>query len=81
MVLMSETEAKIPMLDLRAQHAELEEVLLEGFSAVLATGQFVLGNSVEAFESEAVGAVECVEVQAGGKPGVGPEDDIGLSGS
>ena len=52
MVLMSETEAKIPMLDLRAQHAELEEELLEGFSAVLATGQFVLGDSVEAFESD-----------------------------
>ena len=49
---MSTTEAKIPMLDLRAQHAELEEELLEGFSAVLASGRFVLGAAVEAFESE-----------------------------
>jgi dTDP-4-amino-4,6-dideoxygalactose transaminase len=48
---MTTTEAKIPMLDLRAQHAELEEELLEGFSAVLASGRFVLGEPVEAFES------------------------------
>ena len=47
-----EVEAKIPMLDLRAQHAELEEDLLEAFAAVLATGRFVLGDPVEAFESE-----------------------------
>lgn len=44
-------EAKIPMLDLRAQHAELEEELFQGFSAVLASGQFILGDAVEAFES------------------------------
>jgi len=49
---MTATEAKIPMLDLRAQHAELEEELLEGFSAVLASGRFVLGEAVEAFESD-----------------------------
>ncbi len=46
------TEAKIPMIDLRAQHAELEEELFEGFSAVLASGRFILGNSVSAFEAE-----------------------------
>jgi dTDP-4-amino-4,6-dideoxygalactose transaminase len=49
---MSSTEAKIPMIDLRAQHAELEEEIFEGFSAVLASGRFVLGDAVEAFESE-----------------------------
>ena len=49
---MSLTEAKIPMLDLRAQHAELEEELFEGFSAVLASGRFVLGDAVQAFESD-----------------------------
>jgi dTDP-4-amino-4,6-dideoxygalactose transaminase len=49
---MTTTEAKIPMLDLRAQHAELEEELFEGFSAVLASGRFVLGEPVEAFESD-----------------------------
>jgi len=45
-------EAKIPMIDLRAQHTELEEELLEGFSAVLASGRFILGNSVTAFEAD-----------------------------
>lgn len=49
---MSSTEAKIPMLDLRAPHAELEEELFEGFSAVLASGRFVLGDPVKAFESD-----------------------------
>jgi dTDP-4-amino-4,6-dideoxygalactose transaminase len=49
---MTTTEAKIPMLDLRAQHADLEEELLEGFSAVLSAGRFVLGETVEAFESD-----------------------------
>lgn len=49
---MTATEAKIPMLDLRAQHADLEEELFEGFSAVLASGRFVLGETVDAFESE-----------------------------
>ena len=49
---MTTAEAKIPMLDLRAQHAELEEELFEGFSAVLASGRFVLGEAVGAFEAE-----------------------------
>jgi len=49
---MTTAEAKIPMLDLRAQHAEMEEELFEGFSAVLASGRFILGEAVEAFESE-----------------------------
>jgi dTDP-4-amino-4,6-dideoxygalactose transaminase len=45
-------DAKIPILDLRAQHAALEEELFEGFAAVLATGRFVLGEPVSAFERE-----------------------------
>ncbi|MAG31045.1 MAG: transcriptional regulator [Deltaproteobacteria bacterium] len=49
---MTASDAKIPMLDLRAQHAELEEELIKGFSAVIATGRFVLGHPVEIFESE-----------------------------
>lgn len=43
---------KIPMLDLAAQHSALEEELLEGIAAVLASGHFVLGEAVAAFESE-----------------------------
>jgi len=49
---MSATEAKIPMLDLRAQHAALEEELLEGFAAIIASGNFVLGDPVANFEAE-----------------------------
>ncbi len=40
------------MLDLRAQHAELQEELLDALSAVLASGQFILGDAVETFESD-----------------------------
>lgn len=43
---------RIPMLDLRTPHVELEPELLEAFSKLLATGQFVLGDVVESFESE-----------------------------
>lgn len=49
---MSHADAKIPMLELGPQHADLEEELLQGFSAVLASGRFVLGDAVEAFESD-----------------------------
>lgn len=49
---MSSSEAKIPMLDLRAQHAALEEELLEGFAAIVASGNFVLGDPVANFEAD-----------------------------
>ncbi|MCA9502054.1 MAG: DegT/DnrJ/EryC1/StrS family aminotransferase [Myxococcales bacterium] len=49
---MSAADAKIPMIDLAAQHAPLEEELLEGLAAVLASGRFVLGEVVERFEAE-----------------------------
>lgn len=49
---MSLPEAKIPMLDLRAPHARLEEEILEGIAAVLAGGRFILGDSVERFETQ-----------------------------
>jgi dTDP-4-amino-4,6-dideoxygalactose transaminase len=49
---MSSTEFKIPMLDLRAQHANLTSEILNGFSDVLSSGRFVLGEAVQAFESE-----------------------------
>jgi len=42
----------IPMLDLTAQHSEIEEELLEGFAEVIASGRFILGDAVETFESE-----------------------------
>jgi len=43
---------RIPMLDLVAQHAEIEEELLESFAEVMASSHFVLGEAVETFESE-----------------------------
>ncbi|MEM9175651.1 MAG: DegT/DnrJ/EryC1/StrS family aminotransferase [Myxococcota bacterium] len=43
---------RIPMIDLAAQHAEIEEELLQGFAEVMASGRFVLGEPVAAFESE-----------------------------
>ncbi|MFK7897562.1 MAG: DegT/DnrJ/EryC1/StrS family aminotransferase [Myxococcota bacterium] len=49
---MSLPDTKIPMLDLRAPHAALEEEILESISAVLAAGRFVLGESVARFEAE-----------------------------
>lgn len=42
----------IPMIDLAAQHAEIEEELFEGFAEVMASGRFVLGEPVAAFEAE-----------------------------
>jgi dTDP-4-amino-4,6-dideoxygalactose transaminase len=42
---------KIPMTDLAAQHLALEDELLEGFAAIFASGRFVLGETVAAFES------------------------------
>lgn len=49
---MSLSDAKIPMLDLRAPHARLGEDILEAVAAVLAGGRFILGESVERFEAE-----------------------------
>ena len=43
---------EIPMLDLRTTHIELEGELLAAFSRVLRSGRFVLGEGVDAFESE-----------------------------
>ncbi len=44
--------APIPMIDLAASHRAIEPELLARFSAVLASGRFVLGEGVAAFESE-----------------------------
>ena len=49
---MSRLEEKIPMLDLRTQHADLQDELLEGFSAVLDSTRFILGDAVESFEAD-----------------------------
>ena len=62
---MNSVAERIPMLDLVAQHAEIEEELLEAFAEVMASGRFILGHPVEVFEShlaklcEARYAVSC----------------------
>jgi len=43
---------KIPLVDLSVQHAAIEDEVREGFDRVLASGAYILGPEVEAFESE-----------------------------
>ena len=43
---------KVPLLDLRAQHASIEGELEAAVKRVLASGQFILGPEVEALEAE-----------------------------
>jgi len=60
--------AAIPMIDLAAQHAEIEEELLEGFAEVMASGRFVLGEPVTSFEAELAKLCEarhCVSCNSG----------------
>lgn len=45
-------KSAIPMIDLAAQHAEIEEELLQAFAEVMASGRFILGEPVRAFESQ-----------------------------
>jgi dTDP-4-amino-4,6-dideoxygalactose transaminase len=49
---MTSSKRRIPMLDLPAQHAAIEAELFEGFSELLASGRFILGDAVESFESD-----------------------------
>ena len=44
---------QIPLIDVKAQYAPLIPELEERFSAVLASGRFIFGPEVEAFEHEA----------------------------
>ena len=42
----------IPFLDLKAQYRDIKEEIDQAIAAVLESGQFVLGEQVEAFEQE-----------------------------
>jgi dTDP-4-amino-4,6-dideoxygalactose transaminase len=58
----------IPLVDLSVQHAQIAGEVDAGFAEVLATGDFVGGKSVSAFEreyAEFVGAAACVGVANG----------------
>ena len=59
---------KVPFLDLRAAHAEIEAQLEEAFRRVVRSGWYILGEEVEHFESEFAaycGAKYCVGVGNG----------------
>ena len=45
----------VPLLDLNAQHAALHGELTDAFERVLASGQFILGPELDAFEREVGG--------------------------
>ncbi len=47
----------IPLVDLSPQHAALVDRLRDAFDAVLASGQFILGEAVERFEADIAGYV------------------------
>jgi dTDP-4-amino-4,6-dideoxygalactose transaminase len=78
---------KIPILDLKPATEELRSDLNEAFGRVLASGHFLLGPELEAFEreyAESVGAKYCVGVANGLEAlqlvlmawGVGPGDEV-----
>jgi dTDP-4-amino-4,6-dideoxygalactose transaminase len=81
------TPAKLPLVDLKAQHARLRGELVEAIDAVFQTCSFVLGDEVRRFEEEFarfVGAAYAVACGNGTDAlslaldavGVGPGDEV-----
>jgi len=77
----------IPLLDLKAQYASLKPELDAAVLAVLASGQYVLGDEVEAFEREFAdycGTKHAIAVSSGTSAlhltllaaGIGPGDEV-----
>jgi len=84
---MSETQAKIPMLDLRAQFAAIGEEIRAAMEEVLASQQFILGPQLAALEQEVAqycGRRYGIGVASGTDAlllalracGVGPDDEV-----
>jgi dTDP-4-amino-4,6-dideoxygalactose transaminase len=80
-------DAPVPFLDLPGQDADLVAEIQARFARICATGQFVLGPYVEAFEREFAaycGAAHCVGLNSGTSAlhlalialGVGPGDEV-----
>src|SRR4051812_49061918 len=78
---------RIPFVALDRQHDALATELRGAFDSVLASGGFVLGSEVEAFEQDfaaAAGAAHCVGVASGTAAlalalqaaGIGPGDEV-----
>ena len=79
--------AKIPLVDLGAQHREIAAEVSAGFAAVLETTAFIMGKQVKEFEdayAKLVGARHCVGVANGTDAlelavralGIGPGDEV-----
>lgn len=77
----------VPFLDLRSQYKDIEGVILSEVTEVLASGQYVLGEKVEAFEDAFANFCGCqfgVAVNSGTSAlhlalrayGVGPGDEV-----
>jgi dTDP-4-amino-4,6-dideoxygalactose transaminase len=78
---------KVPLLDLRAQHASIAEEIEAAALRVVRSGQFILGEEVESFEREIarqVGLTHAIGMSSGTDAllaalwalGVGPGDEV-----
>jgi dTDP-4-amino-4,6-dideoxygalactose transaminase len=78
---------KVPFLDLKSQHKELEKELVEVFCEALKNAAFIGGREVEAFEKEFAdfcGTKYCIGVNSGTDAlrfafvaaGIGPDDEV-----
>jgi dTDP-4-amino-4,6-dideoxygalactose transaminase len=66
--LFSKVSVRVPFLDLRASYLELQEEIESAVAGVLASGAYLLGPQLEAFEAEFAeytGARHCVAVGSG----------------
>lgn len=62
------TRPQVPLIDLTAQHASLQDEILDAWRRILRTGAFVGGGEVAAFEEEFAAACDaghCVAVSSG----------------
>jgi dTDP-4-amino-4,6-dideoxygalactose transaminase len=85
----ADRENPIPLVDLRAAHAEVADEISDGLQAVMASAAFIKGEVTEAFERQYAafaGVAHCVGVANGTDAvelalraaGVGPGDDVVL---
>jgi len=83
----SEVSSSIPLVDLRAQHREVESEIARGFARVFEESSFILGSEVDRFEKSFAlhsGVPHCVGVANGTDAlelvlratGVGPDHEV-----